>query len=66
MKKFRLSRYGHGYEDVTADYYYLEDGFTHFVIYSQKREDRILSMPSDTIARIQYIGEHTESAPEVL
>lgn len=48
------------YEEVLADYYYLEEGFTHFVISSAKRDDRILSVPSGTITRIEYIGEHTE------
>ena len=64
MKKFAVSYFPSSsaftYEEVLADYYYLEEGFTHFVISSAKRDDRVLSVPSVTITRIEYIGEHTE------
>ena len=51
-----------GQEEVICDDYFVGESFVVF----EKSGVNFLCIPTRYITRLEYIGEHTESAPEVL
>ncbi len=70
MRKFRIEPFIGKVIEVVATSYYVSERLVVFEKSVVTGEDRefipILALQSSDIARIEYIGEHTESAPEVL